>query len=113
MKVYIDSRVYQVLQDFYDKSIDRHPALDYETVIRKTIRLEQAMYDFAEYAEIFHTQPYRKDWHLKGYFEFVHEDFHFAYKVYCSTTGEKIVIYHDACHSLLNYNPEDAINTSR
>ena len=110
MKVRVDNRVYEVMEDFYDKSMDAHPTLDYETVIRKTLRLEQAMCDFAEQAEIFHRTPYRKDWQEKGYREFVHEDFHFAYKVYQTSDGEKVVQFHDACHSLLNYNPEDAID---
>lgn len=107
MRVYIESRVYEVMRDFYDISIDLHPSLDYETVIRKIIRLEQAMYDFAKHARIFHKEPYRRDWKEKGYFEFEHEDFHFAYRVYQTESGEQIVRYHDAVHSLLNHNPED------
>ena len=65
------------------------------------------MLQFANYAEILHKEPYREDWRSKGYYEFVAEDFHFAYRVYRLPNGEKVLRYHDAVHSLLNYNPED------
>lgn len=110
MKVYIDHRVYEVMQNFYDISIDLHPSLDYETISRKIVRLEQAMYDFAKHALIFHKDPYRRDWKENGYYEFEHEDFHFAYRVYISESGELVVRYHDAVHSLLNHNPEEGFD---
>lgn len=110
MRVYIDNRVYEVMQDFYDQSMDIHPSLDYETVVQKTIRLEKAMYNFAKHAFIFRKEPYRNDWREKGYYEFEHEDFLFAYRVYRSESGEMVVRYFDACHHLLNHNPEDAID---
>jgi len=40
------------------------------------------MLKFANYAEIFHKEPCREDWRNLGYYEFVTEDFHFAYRIY-------------------------------
>ena len=107
MKVFIDNRVYQVLDEFYDASMRRHITLDYATVLAKIDRLEKAMYGFADFAECFHRQPYKRDWQDAGYYEFYAEEFHFAYKVYQLPSGEKVLYYHDAVHSTLNYNPED------
>ena len=107
MKVVIDSKVFAVLDDFYDKSMKAHTTLSLSECLNKMDRLEAAMLDFADYAEIFHTEPYRKDWQEAGFYEFQTEDFHFAYKVYVLPDGEKVLRYHDAVHSLLNYNPED------
>ncbi len=107
MKVYIDNQVYRVLDEFYDASMRKHITLDYQTIIEKIDRLEKALYDFADFAECFQRQPYRKDWQKAGYYEFYVEGFHFAYRVYQLPFGEKVLYYHDAVHSTLNYNPED------
>ena len=104
MRVYIDHHVFDVMWDFYEKSLAKYPTLDYPTVIKKMNRLEKAMLDFAKYAEAFHHEPYKKSWQDKGYLDFICEDFHFAYKVYHLANGEKILRFHDAVHSLLNYN---------
>lgn len=107
MIVYIDNKVYDVLDKFYEASMLHHITLDYQTVKSKIDRLEQAMYDFSKYAEVFHHTPYKRDWQNAGYFEYYTEGFHFAYKVYCLPSGEKVLYYHDATHDTLNYNPED------
>lgn len=107
MKVYIDKQVYKVLDEFYEASMRLHITLDYATVIAKIDRLEDAMYQFAEFAECFQRQPYRKDWQNAGYYEYYTEGFHFAYRIYHLPSGEKVLYYHDAVHSTLNYNPED------
>ena len=107
MIVYIDNRVYDVLDQFYEVSMRNHITLDYQTVAAKIDRLEKAMNDFAPYAEKFHRKPYRRDWQEAGYYEYDVERFHFAYCVYQLPSGEKVLYYHDAVHDTLNYNPED------
>ena len=101
MKTYVDNHVFDVMWEFYEKSLELHPALDYATVINKINRLEKALYEFSAYADIFHREPYLPQWRDAGYLEFVCEDFHFAYKIYHLPTGEKILRFHDAVHSLL------------
>ena len=107
MIVYIDDRVYDVLDEFYDASMRKHPSLDYQTVVAKIDRLEKALYDFADYAEMFNGEPYKREWREKGYKQYNVEDFNFAYRVYLMPDGEKLLYYHDAVHDFLNYNPED------
>ena len=107
MIVYIDQKVYDVLDRFYEVSMQNHVALNYQTVIAKIDRLEQAMNEFAEYAEVFHREPYRNDWRKAGYFEYDVERFHFAYRIYQLPSGEKVLYFHDAVHDTLNYNPEE------
>ncbi len=107
MKVVIDQIVFDVITDFYRISRTIHPSLGLETCLAKQARLEAAVFRFADYAESFHNTPYRADWQKAGYCEFIAEDFHFAYKIYELPDGEKVLIVHDAIHSLLNYNPSD------
>lgn len=103
MKVVINPEVFDILDDFYRISRDRHITLSLETCLAKIDRLETAIMDFAKYAEILHSEPYRDDWKKKGYNEFIAEDFHFAYKIYVLPDGEKVLRIHDAVHSLLNH----------
>ncbi len=107
MIVYIDKQVYQVLDEFYEASMRKHITLDYQTVLAKIDRLEQAMYDFASVAGKVHHPPYRRDWQAAGYWELYIEQFHFAYKLYSLPTGETVLYYHDAVHDALNYNIDD------
>lgn len=107
MKVYIDKKVYQVLDQFYEASMRKYITLDYSTVLDKINRLEQAMYAFAGVAGIVKKRPYRKDWQEAGYYELYVENFHFAYRLYSLETGETVLYYHDAVHDTLNYNLED------
>ena len=107
MMVYIDKKVYAVLDSFYEVSMRTHITLDYATVVAKIDRLEKAMYDFASYAEIFHRPPYKREWQEAGYYDYYTEGFHFAYKVYALPSGEKVLYYHDAVHDTLNYNQEE------
>lgn len=107
MRVVIDPQVYNVLDEFYKVSREAHITLGLSECLAKIERLELSMRQFAEYAEIFHKVPYRQDWRDAGYYEYITEDFHFAYRVYVLPNGEKVLIYHDAVHSFLNYNPEE------
>ena len=110
MKVVIDSQVYNVLDEFYEKSREAHVTLGLSECLAKIDRLEHSMLQFAEYAEVFHKEPYRQDWHKAGYYEYITEDFHFAYRVYVLPNGEKVLRYHDAVHSYLNYNQGEEID---
>ena len=107
MRVVIDPQVYNVLDEFYKASREAHITLGLSECLAKIERLELSMRQFAEYAEIFHKEPYRQDWRDAGYYEYITEDFHFAYRVYVLPNGEKVLIYHDAVHSFLNYNSEE------
>ena len=107
MHVVIDPKVFEILDEFYTISCKKHVTLSFEECISKINRLEHAMKEFSQYAEILHKEPYRKDWRDLGYSEFVSEDFHFAYRIYILPNGEKVLRYHDAVHSYLNYNPEE------
>lgn len=109
MKVVVDSCVFETLDKFYDISRRIHPTLDLSTCIAKINRLETALKRFAVYAEYLHKTPYRKDWQQAGYYEFVVERFHFAYRVYVLPDGEKVLRYHDVVYDLLNYNEEDTL----
>ena len=80
MKVVIDPQVYNVLDEFYEKSREAHVTLGLSECLAKIDRLEHSMLQFAEYAEVFHKEPYRQDWHKAGYYEYITEDFHFAYR---------------------------------
>ena len=62
MRVVIDQKVYDVLKDFYTISCRINLSLEYSTCIAKMKRLERAMFEFANYAEILHKEPYRNDW---------------------------------------------------
>ena len=107
MQIVIDQKVFDVLNEFYTISCKEHITLSLEECISKINRLECAMREFSQFAEILHKEPYRNDWRDLGYSEFVSENFHFAYRVYILPNGEKILRYHDAVHSLLHYKAED------
>ena len=110
MTVVIDPQVYDVLDEFYEKSREAHVTLGLSECLAKIDRLEHSMLQFAEYAEVFHKEPYREDWRKAGYYEYITEDFHFAYRVYVLPNGEKVLRYHDAVHSFLNYNQGEEID---
>lgn len=104
MKVFIDKKVQETIQEFYDNALSLHITLDESTVNRKIDRLYDAMYDMGKYAHIYPLARYKNDWIEKQYHEFIVEDFHFAFKIYRLSNGEDIVRIHDAVHSLLYHN---------
>lgn len=108
MKVFIDTIVHDSIERFYRATLELHPALDEVTVIKKVSRLYNALESLGDYPHIYAKARYKKSWQAKGYREFLCEDFHFAYQIYTLETGEKIVRVHEAVHSLLYHNPEDA-----
>lgn len=104
MIVVIDSKVYEVLDEFYEKSRQKYCTLTEETCRAKIDRLEAAMYNFQRYARSFNREPYREDWKENGYLEMETENFHFAYQIYVLPDGSEVLRYRDAVHSLLNHN---------
>lgn len=101
MEVYIDDRVHQVLKEFYQAAMLKHPALDEVVVQRKVERLYNKVDSFGRFASSLPLARVKTDWIACGYREYIVEDFHFAYQIYKKEDGECIVRVHDACHSLL------------
>lgn len=110
MRVFIDKRVHVSIRRFYAITLELHPALDEETVIKKVNRLYDALDGLGKYPQIYAKARYRKDWQEKDYREFICEDFHFAYEICDTESCEQIVRVRDAVHSLLYANPEDSID---
>ena len=104
MQVLISRSVHHAIEDFYDIALQRHPALDEETVMRKMQRLYDSMEAVGKYAHIYPLARYKNDWIKKGYKEFICEDFHFAYRIVENEYGEELVLIEEACHSLLYHN---------
>lgn len=100
MKVIITQLVRIKIKEFYDYAMTNHITLSEETVRKKELRMYNKLQTLG------HIQGFRKarlnkkwascDWH-----EFVCEDFIFAYEVIQNREGERLVIIHDAEHSLL------------
>lgn len=101
MDVYIDDRVHQVLKEFYQAAMLKHPALDEVVVQRKVERLYNKVDSLGRFASSLPLARVKTDWIARGYREYIVEDFHFAYQIYKKEDGECIVRVHDACHSLL------------
>ncbi|GEM_PF-828206 len=109
MQVIIENRVHWVIADFYEKSLLCHVTLDEETVRKKKKRLYDSLETLGNFPYIYPQSRYRIDWITKGYREYICEDFHFAYTIEVLFDGSEVVAIHDACHSFLNYNPEDVV----
>lgn len=104
MRVIIAPQVHYAIEDFYRYALQHHPALDEVTVMKKVDRLYAAMEDLGKYAHIYPLARYKGDWLLKGYQEFICEDFHFAYIIAIDEDEQEVVIIEDACHSLNYHN---------
>lgn len=100
MEVYIDEEVHKKLVSFYQAALRHHEALDEATVVNKINRLYDALDSLGDTAEIYSLARLKEDWIIKGYREFLCEDFHFAYQVYVLENGERIVRIHDVIHSM-------------
>lgn len=103
MRVFIDKEVHDEIMSFYMAALSHHITLDEVTVLKKIDRLYDALESLGDFAEIYPYARLKADWILKGYHEFICEDFHFAYQIYQLEDGERIVRVHDAVHSLLYY----------
>ena len=53
MIVYIDQRVHWYIEDFYERALLRHEALDEVTVMKKVQRLYDALNGLDKYARIY------------------------------------------------------------
>jgi hypothetical protein len=100
MRVYIDKGVDSYINNFYISSLLIHPALDEITVLKKVNRLYESLYDLGIYGKIYSQARLKQEWIDKGYKEFICEDFHFAFQIYTTESGDEIIRIHDACHSL-------------
>ena len=103
MRVQIDNKVHRELETFYVVSMQMHPTLDRETVLRKLDRLYDAVYMLGNFANIYPLARVRRSWVAKGYREMICEDFHFAFSVIHLEDGKPVVYVFDAVHSKLNY----------
>lgn len=101
MRVYIDSKVHQCINEFYDYALTFHPTLDEITILRKVQRLYDALDALGNYPYIYPIARLNQNWIDKEYREYICEDFHFAYQIYTLPDKSEIVRIHDACHSLL------------
>lgn len=101
MRVLIAPAVHEVIADFYEIALQRHAALDEITAIKKMNRLYEAMESLGQYARIHPKARFKKEWIENGYYEFIFEDFHFAYYIAEDEFNNEILIIEDACHSLL------------
>ena len=61
-----------------------------------------------KYATVLNIEPYMDTWKQKGYRTFYFEGWAFAYTIEQTDPISPVVLVHEAVHSTLNYNPEDA-----
>ena len=101
LEVRIEDEVYVDLTEFYKHNLERHPALDEVTVLKKEQRLIKALNDLGTIALTNHTQTKHIPWIRKGYKDYYVEGFHFGYKIETLPTGERVVVVYEACHELL------------
>ena len=104
MKVVIRKKVHQSIASFYAAALQLHDALDEQVVMNKKRRLYAALIDLGNYADIYPKARLKEEWIRNGYREFICEDFHFAYLIQTTQSGEQIVTIEDAVHSLLYHN---------
>ena len=102
MRVVIDSKVQESLDEFYAISLRLHPGLDESTVMHKLERLYASLealgnspYLYNRYAQ------YKKEWKEKMYRVYSTEDIIFAFTIALDDSGETYIRVHDAVHSLL------------
>ena len=103
LEVRISDEVFQDLVDFYDYNLEKHPALDEVTVLKKEKRLIEALNDLGTYALTDHKVTRHIPWARKGYKDYYFNGFHFGYRIETLPSGEKVVVVYEACHELLFY----------
>ena len=104
MRVIIDKQVDVSISEFYAVSMVLHPSLDRETVRKKVNRLYDAIQMLGLFPGIYPMAQVKQGWIDAGYREMIAEDFHFAFRVENTESGEQVVAVYDAVHSLLNHN---------
>ena len=103
LEVRISDEVFQDLVDFYDYNLEKHPALDEVTVLKKEKRLIEVLNDLGTYALTDHKVTRHIPWARKGYKDYYFDGFHFGYRIETLPSGEKVVVVYEACHELLFY----------
>lgn len=103
MRVRIDNRVHEQIEEFYSISMELHPSLSMDAVMEKKERLYSALHSLSLYASIYPLARVNPIWVAAGYREMICEDFHFAFDLVDLDNGETIVYVFDAVHSLLNH----------
>lgn len=101
MRVIVKDTVYQAVEAFYAAAMVKHPTLDIQTVLNKEERLYRALQTLGQTYYLWKESCYVLDWKRKGYLDFIHEDFHFAFHLVVLQSGEVVVSVEDARHSLL------------
>lgn len=97
MKVRIEDRVFDAMDEFYDASMELYESLSFETVLAKEKRMIADLRKLEHCAEAMLPVRYRSDWKNAEYLDFMTEGFHFAFRIETLPTVEKVVVVYDAC----------------
>lgn len=100
MRVLIKEKVYQSVASFYEAALERHPALNEQTVRNKEERLYHSLLSLGEIYFLCNAPRYIDEWREAGYLDYICEDFHFAFQLSVLPSGEMVVSVEDARHSL-------------
>ena len=103
MRIIIDEKVHQSIEDFYRAAMKKHITLNFQTVEDKKNRLYDAIEDLRYNHRIYPKARLKQEWIDAGWQEFICEDFHFAYESGYDQFGEEVVYVYDTVHSLLYY----------
>lgn len=101
MRVKIEDRVFDAMDEFYDASMTKHPLLSLETVLSKEKRMIADLKQLEFCAESMAPARFRQDWKRNGYLDFMTEGFHFGFRIEELPSGERVVVIYDACPDLL------------
>ena len=102
MKVFLDDKVHSAIDRFYDIALEKYVhTLSLETVLNRKRKIYAGLELLSNPCVKFRSARRRKDWQVRGYYEYLCEGFIFAYKVYMDENGEPYVWVHDAVHGSL------------
>ena len=102
MRVIIDDRVHDTIENFYQVSLRLHPTLDEVTVERKKDRLYAALETLENFPFRNSEARHKEEWIRRKYLVLICEDFLFGYKVYNDPeTKEQYVYVHDVVYASL------------
>ena len=96
LEVRISDEVFQDLVDFYDYNLEKHPALDEVTVLKKEKRLIEALNDLGTYALTDHKVTRHIPWARKGYKDYYFDGFHFGYRIETLPSGARVAFLLEA-----------------
>lgn len=104
MRVIIDDRVHDAIENFYKVSLRLHPTLDEVTVERKKDRLYAELETLQVFPFRNSEARHKEEWRRRKYLVLICEDFLFGYKVYTDpVTKEQYVYIHDVVYSSLYF----------